>query len=82
MADTFASRFAALRSKLVPLVWGLHPSKSVLEAWDLRDSADGLERFVDIVVEAAPGTVELVKPQSAFYERHGWRGISHPRSVD
>jgi orotidine-5'-phosphate decarboxylase len=34
-----------------------------------------LDRFVDIVVEAAVGTVGLVKPQSAFYERHGWRGM-------
>jgi orotidine-5'-phosphate decarboxylase len=34
-----------------------------------------LDRFVDLVLEAAVGAVGLVKPQSAFYERHGWRGI-------
>jgi orotidine-5'-phosphate decarboxylase len=39
------------------------------------DSVDGLDRFADIVLDAAAGTVGLVKPQSAFYERHGWRGI-------
>jgi len=38
------------------------------------DTAAGLDRFADIVLEAAAGTVGLVKPQSAFYERHGWRG--------
>ncbi len=75
MADPFASRFAVVRSDVGPLVWGLDPSSSLLEAWGLGDSADGLDRFVDIVVEAAVGTVGLVKPQSAFYERHGWRGI-------
>ena len=75
MADPFASRFAAVRRDRGPLVWGLDPAASLLEAWGLSDSADGLERFVDIVVEAAVGTVGLVKPQSAFYERHGWRGI-------
>jgi orotidine-5'-phosphate decarboxylase len=47
----------------------------VLAEWGLPDDADGLERFTDIVLAAAAGTVGLVKPQSAFYERHGWRGI-------
>ena len=41
----------------------------------MDDSPDGLDRFVDVVLEAAVGAVGLVKPQSAFYERHGWRGI-------
>jgi orotidine-5'-phosphate decarboxylase len=75
VADPFASRFEAVRRDRGPLVWGLDPAPSLLESWGLGDSADGLERFVDIVVEAAVGTVGLVKPQSAFYERHGWRGI-------
>jgi orotidine-5'-phosphate decarboxylase len=47
----------------------------VLRSWGLDDSPDGLDRFVDIALEAAVGAVGLVKPQSAFYERHGWRGI-------
>lgn len=75
MADPFASRFAAVRSGPGPLVWGLDPSAAVLRAWGLGDTPDGLDRFVDIAIEAAAGTVGLVKPQSAFYERHGWRGI-------
>jgi len=58
-----------------PLVWGLDPSADLLESWGLGDDADGLDRFVDIVLAAASGTVGLVKPQSAFFERHGWRGI-------
>ncbi len=75
MADPFASRLAGVRRDRGPLVWGLDPASSLLESWGLGDTADGLEHFVDIVVEAAVGTVGLVKPQSAFYERHGWRGI-------
>jgi orotidine-5'-phosphate decarboxylase len=58
-----------------PLVFGLDPSGDILVEWGVGDSADGLERFVDIVVEASVGTVGVVKPQSAFYERHGWRGM-------
>ena len=75
MANTFADRFAGTRSLFGPLVWGLDPSGAVLRSWGLDDSPDGLDRFVDIVLEAAVGAVGLVKPQSAFYERHGWRGI-------
>jgi len=73
--DTFVSRFAAVRSGPGPLVWGLDPSGALLEDWGLGDTADGLDRFADIVIEAAVGTVGLVKPQSAFFERHGWRGF-------
>ena len=58
-----------------PLVWGLDPSVAILRSWGLDNSHDGLGRFVDVVLEAAVGAVGLVKPQSAFYERHGWRGI-------
>jgi orotidine-5'-phosphate decarboxylase len=75
VTDTFASRFAAVRADRGPLVWGLDPSGSLLDGWGLGDTADGLDRFADIVIEAAVGTVGLVKPQSAFYERHGWRGF-------
>ncbi len=75
MTESFAARFAAVRAASGPLVFGLDPSADLLEAWGLGDTADGLDRFADIVLEAAAGTAGLVKPQSAFYERHGWRGI-------
>jgi orotidine-5'-phosphate decarboxylase len=73
--DSFAVRFAAARDRHGPLVLGADPHGAVLGAWGLTDDADGLERFTDIVLEAAGGTIGLIKPQSAFYERHGWRGI-------
>jgi orotidine-5'-phosphate decarboxylase len=74
-AESFAARFAAAREAYGPLVFGLDPAADLLEAWGLGDCADGLDKFADIVLEAAVGQVGLVKPQSAFYERHGWRGI-------
>jgi orotidine-5'-phosphate decarboxylase len=76
VTQSFAARFAQARAGAGPLVWGLDPSAVVLTEWGLGDSADGLDRFADIVLAAAPGVVGLVKPQSAFYERHGWRGIA------
>ncbi len=79
----FADRARAAMQAYGPLVFGLDPSGDLLDAWGLGDSADGLERFVDIVVEASVDTVGVVKPQAAFYERHGWRGIrSLARLVD
>ena len=75
MADAFATRFALVRSEYGPLAWGFDPSGEILEAWGVGDTPDGLDRFADIVLDAAVGTVGLVKLQSAFYERHGWRGF-------
>ncbi len=75
MADSFAERFAVARDAWGPLVLGADPHGELLVRWGLGDDADGLERFTDIVLAAAAGSVGLVKPQSAFYERHGWRGI-------
>jgi orotidine-5'-phosphate decarboxylase len=75
MAQPFADRFAAARKRFGPLVFGLDPSSEILRRWGLADTPEGLERFVDIAIEVAVGSVGLVKPQSAFYERHGWQGV-------
>jgi orotidine-5'-phosphate decarboxylase len=71
----FADRALAAMSECGPLVVGLDPSGDILVDWGLGDTPDGLERFVDIALEATVGTVAVVKPQAAFYERHGWRGM-------
>jgi orotidine-5'-phosphate decarboxylase len=75
MDDSFAARFAAARSAQGPLVCGLDPSGELLDGWRLGDTPDGLDRFADIMLDAVAGSVGLIKPQSAFFERHGWRGI-------
>lgn len=72
---TFAERFEVARTRFGPLVFGLDPSASVLASWGLDDDAGGLERFADITLEATVGAVGMVKPQAAFFERHGWRGM-------
>jgi orotidine-5'-phosphate decarboxylase len=75
VADAFSIRFDAIRRVRGPLAWGLDPSGDILDEWGLGDTPDGLDRFVDIVLPVAAVTVGLIKPQAAFYERHGWRGI-------
>jgi orotidine-5'-phosphate decarboxylase len=71
----FPDRFAKARAQFGPAVWGLDPSGDLLRDWGLGDTPDGLERFVDIVAPLASEVVGVVKPQSAFYERHGWKGV-------
>ncbi len=75
MADTFASRFALVRADYGPLAWGMDPSGWLLEGWGVGDTPEGLDRFADIALSAAAGTVGPVKLQAAFYERHGWQGF-------
>jgi orotidine-5'-phosphate decarboxylase len=55
---------------------GIDPHTSLLHAWDLPDDARGLERFALTAAEVIAPLVSVVKPQSAFYERHGSLGIA------
>jgi orotidine-5'-phosphate decarboxylase len=55
---------------------GIDPHAPLLERWGLPDDPEGLARFTDTVVEALAGTVAVLKPQLAFYERHGSRGLA------
>lgn len=75
MSDPFGTRLAAAVADRGPLCVGIDPHRELLGAWGLADDVDGLRRFTDAVVEALAGTVAVLKPQSAFYERHGSRGL-------
>jgi orotidine-5'-phosphate decarboxylase len=55
---------------------GIDPHPGLLAAWGLPDDATGLERFARTVVEALGELVAVLKPQSAFFERHGSRGVA------
>lgn len=58
-----------------PLCVGLDPHPQLLSDWGLADSADGLRTFALTVLDAAAGRSAAVKPQSAFFERHGAAGV-------
>ena len=73
---TFGARLRAAMDQRGPLCAGIDPHASLLASWGLDDDAVGLERFTMTAVEALAGTVAAVKPQSAFFERHGSRGIA------
>nr|WP_204261861.1 orotidine-5'-phosphate decarboxylase [Blastococcus saxobsidens] len=59
-----------------PLCVGIDPHEQLLLDWGVGDSLDGLRRFTDAVVEALAGSVALLKPQIAFYERFGSGGLA------
>jgi orotidine-5'-phosphate decarboxylase len=72
----FGSRLHDALRERGQLCAGIDPHASLLQAWGLDDSPAGLERFALTVVEAVAPLVSVVKPQSAFYERHGSRGVA------
>jgi orotidine-5'-phosphate decarboxylase len=55
---------------------GIDPHAALLRAWGFDDDVAGLERWTRTAVEALAGTVAAVKPQSAFFERFGSRGVA------
>jgi orotidine-5'-phosphate decarboxylase len=72
----FGARLRSATGCRGPLCAGIDPHAALLSAWGLDDDVAGLERFTMTAVEALAGTVAVVKPQSAFFERHGSAGIA------
>jgi orotidine-5'-phosphate decarboxylase len=76
MTEPFGARLAAAVHARGPLCVGIDPHAALLERWGLPDGPEGLARFTETVVDALAGTVAVLKPQAAFYERHGSRGLA------
>ncbi|MET7785588.1 orotidine-5'-phosphate decarboxylase [Streptomyces sp900116325] len=73
--EPFGARLRRAMDTRGPLCVGIDPHASLLTAWGLNDDIAGLERFTRTVVEALADRVAVLKPQSAFFERFGSRGI-------
>ncbi|MEV5629825.1 orotidine-5'-phosphate decarboxylase [Micromonospora tulbaghiae] len=73
--ETFGARLHRAVAERGPLCVGIDPHPGLLTAWGLSDDVAGLERFCATVVEAIGDRVAVVKPQSAFFERFGARGV-------
>ncbi|RYB91804.1 orotidine-5'-phosphate decarboxylase [Nocardioides oleivorans] len=72
----FGTRLAQAIEERGRFCVGIDPHVALLEEWGLADDVASLERFALTVVEAVAPVVGVVKPQSAFYERFGSRGIA------
>ena len=74
--ETFGERLHKAVAERGPLCVGIDPHASLLERWGLSDDITGLERFARTVVDALADRVAVLKPQSAFFERFGSRGVA------
>ncbi len=72
----FAARVASAVASTGPLCAGIDPSSALLDRWGLPDDPSGLREFGSRCVEAFAGTVPVVKPQVAFFERFGSAGLA------
>lgn len=75
-AGAFGDRLAAVFGELGGLCLGIDPHAPLLADWGLSDSAAGAREFGLRCVDAAVGRVGIVKPQVAFFERHGSAGYA------
>jgi orotidine-5'-phosphate decarboxylase len=76
MGTTFGQRLRAATDAYGPLCAGIDPHRALVESWGLGYDVDGLASFTDACVEAFAGHVGVVKPQSAFFEVFGSRGVA------
>lgn len=72
---TYARRLAQVTDQRGRLCVGIDPMPSVLDAWGLDHSVDGLEACARGIVEELGDAVAVFKPQSAFFEAYGSRGL-------
>ena len=76
MIESFGARLRVAMDGHGPLCAGIDPHPGLLAHWDLGETVQGLETFAMTCVEAFAGTVAVVKPQSAFFERFGSAGVA------
>ena len=74
--ETFGSRLLHAMAKRGRVCVGIDPHPQLLKAWGVSDDAIGLECFARTAVEALGDVAAVLKPQSAFFERHGSAGIA------
>jgi orotidine-5'-phosphate decarboxylase len=75
MTQPFQKRFVVLAAERSPLCVGIDPSAESLDGWGLADDLEGLRTFCERMVEACAPLTAIVKPQAAFFERHGPAGM-------
>ncbi|HEX7352103.1 orotidine-5'-phosphate decarboxylase [Brachybacterium sp.] len=75
-AESFGERLRRAVDSHGPVVAGIDPHPSLLEAWSLPDTPEGLRQFSRSALSAVQGEVAAIKPQSAFFERHGSAGVA------
>ena len=78
---SFGKRLTTVFADTGHLCVGIDPHAYLLNEWGYSDDAASLREFGLRVVEASAGTVGIVKPQVAFFERHGSAGYAALEAV-
>ena len=78
---SFGDRLVEAFDGFGQLCVGVDPHPYLLQRWGLPDEPSGLRQFGLRVVEAAVGQVGIIKPQVAFFERHGSAGYAALESI-
>lgn len=73
---TYGQRVRAAADARGRFCAGIDPHPALLSAWGLADDVHGLETFALTAAEVLGAEAAVVKPQSAFFERHGSRGVA------
>jgi orotidine-5'-phosphate decarboxylase len=76
VSESFGARLDAALGARGSLCVGIDPHPGLLDAWGLPRTAAGLARFADACTAAFAGTAAVIKPQSAFFEAYGSRGVA------
>lgn len=80
MSD-FGSRLGGAFDRYGNLCLGIDAHPFLLQQWGLDDDADGVREFGLRAVDASAGVIGIVKPQVAFFERHGAAGYAALEAV-
>jgi len=72
----FGARLAEAMDAHGPLCVGIDPHPALVHDWGLPDGVPGLRELALRTLESVGPHVAAVKPQAAFYERFGSRGMA------
>ena len=78
---SFGDRLTRVFAESGQLCVGIDPHPYLLNEWGYADDAAALREFGLRVIDAAAGHVGIVKPQVAFFERHGSAGYAALEAV-
>jgi orotidine 5'-phosphate decarboxylase subfamily 2 len=74
--ESFGARLRRAMDERGPVCAGIDPTRELLGQWGLPDDADGLREFAYRAVDGLAPSAAVIKPQSAFFERHGSAGVA------
>ncbi|WP_403024926.1 orotidine-5'-phosphate decarboxylase [Salinibacterium sp. GXW1014] len=76
MSNSFGERLRTAVDESGRLCVGIDPHAYLLKDWGLADTAEGVRELSLRVIDAIGDAAAVIKPQVAFFERHGAAGYA------